>query len=466
MGEFNVISFNKILIVSMTFVVLLFFYARAEWEQPLTLEQSIEIALKNSPNISAAYRYLASRRNEVKKVWSGWFPHFSLILDYYYTGIRINKNTKSPSHIPSWVPIEYTDLYTILFLPSDSDKYVSRIGIGLDQLLFDNGEVSNSISIARIEQGLALLNLKSLERDLSYNVIVAYYELLEAEQTVKLKESLVKQKEEIVQSSEGEFKAGTLLEQGLISVKLELAKAQAELLEVQNMEQDKKDTFLQLLNMPMDTRLELDNKVTYSPVEIELDKAIDYVLTNNLEIKKQKLQTELKRHELKLARSQFWPSGTIEGSFGYERFHHDFKESLRDFDRNWYVGVNVNWPFFSGGETFFNTKAAKERYEASEKELEVLEKETKQEIYRKYRGLKNIERRLEILKKSEELTARNLEIGKTQYKQGVITERDFLDKQIALDEVSLEKTKTLFHYKIKKADFFRCIGVSDESEIK
>ena len=122
MGEFNVISFNKILIVSMTFVVLLFFYARAEWEQPLTLEQSIEIALKNSPNISAAYRYLASRRNEVKKVWSGWFPHFSLILDYYYTGIRINKNTKSPSHIPSWVPIEYTDLYTILFLPSDSDR--------------------------------------------------------------------------------------------------------------------------------------------------------------------------------------------------------------------------------------------------------------------------------------------------------------------------------------------------------
>ncbi|MEW6619372.1 MAG: TolC family protein [bacterium] len=434
----------------------------AKNHQPLTLEDGIQIALKNSLKLQSALKEIASLEANIKKAWAKWLPHLYLNIDSGYNKTEFSPYQKSVEDVPSWIPQDYREVYKNIFYAEDSKKYTNNINIGLTQWLLDNGQISTNISIAQIQYLIAKINLESIKKQLVYQVSRNYYELLKYRKMIELNQKLLNIKEEQLKKYESKLDAGIITTSLLLNKKLEVLTAKNDLMKIEDIYERKREEFLQLLDV--DTLPEFDFNIIpdYIPYEGQLKEAISKALEDNLQIQVQQLEIRLKEKEINLARSGRKVSAMITGNYGYDRSDENLKKSLDDFNKEWNVRINITLPFFTGGEVTSDIKASLNKYSAAQLTLEALKKEITSITRQKYLKIKNLERQIELLQESEKIACQDLIIAQTQYDAKIIAEEDLCDKQITLDKIILEKIETLFDHQIAKIEFFEISGPEEK----
>lgn len=420
--------------------------------QPLTLEESIQIALKNSLKIQSALKELASSNANIKKKWAEWLPHLYLTINSDYNKTEFSERQKSIQEVPSWIPEEYKEVYKNIYYAGDSKGYTNNINIGVTQLLLDDGKVSANISIAQIQHSIARVNLELIKENLVYEVSKSYYELFKYSKMMELTQKLLNLKEGQLKLYEDKLQTGVTTTPIVLTKKLDVLSTKNDLINVEGMYKRNAEEFLQLLNLDALPKFDFDIIPNYIPYEYQLKEVISYALENNLQIQQQQLEVVLKEKEINLARSGRKISAMMSGNYGYQKYDEDFKESVDDFNKNWNVKINIVWPLFTGGAVISDIKESSNKYSAVLLSLEDLKKEITSNIRQKYLKIKTLENRIELLLESEKIAKELLSITQTQYEAGITTKDDLCDKQIVLNKIILENIEALFDHQIAKIE--------------
>lgn len=180
-------------------------YAVIQKGSKLTMDDCIQIALKNSPLINKAYFNYKVSQNDEKIAKASYFPTIGV-----GTGYTFNSNK--------------TSRYT-----RNTDNYNAQAS--LSQLIWNFGKTNAQIRMQKFNKISALFNFDDIVLDTIFSVKTNYYNVLAAKATVDINRAYVQINERNYQRTKAYFDEGIKSKIDLVNAEVNLSDSKVTLVE-------------------------------------------------------------------------------------------------------------------------------------------------------------------------------------------------------------------------------------------
>ncbi len=453
--------------VALGVIVIIFLLSSSAWSQEklvkLTLDQSIEQALKGNLDLKIAKVQLQKMKSEIAQKeasfrlkanleaapisWAGKVDKFNF---HPEASLSANLLTKSGT--------TYSFNITEEKEGSEGLKTTS-LSLILTQKIFPHPRL-NSSYLSLEKAGLNLrkseLSLEEEKNCLRLGVIRSFYNILKQKREIEIKKLSLEQAKENLIMIEDKLRKGLANELDLLNAQIKVANAQDALSQSRNQLTKELTEFKGLLGI--DPRLEVElieeSEYEFEPLKMEFDQAVEEALENRAEIKQQKLTIQTCQLDLALAKSKFSPSLNIAGGYTYS-----YGDTLPRTEKEEYkASLIFEIPLLDGGESKAEIQGVQTKLKESELNLEKLKRDITAEVQNCFLDLQEKERQIEILKLSEKRCRRDLSIAQERFSKGSITKDELREKEINFKQAQIELLDTLLDYELARLTFLRSLG--------
>ena len=401
-----------------------------------TLEQAIDYALMNNPEIEQSTIEFEKSKTQTSQALSAFYPSITASGSYAYV-------TDIPVIDFEGVPVPL----------GQSENY--NLSISLQQVLFSWGKIYNAYKISDIGKKIAELTLVRKKQELRYSVTDVYYGLLVLEKMVAIaRESLLqlKRHEDVVTKR---YKAGLVPQFDVLRAQVQVANLKPQLIKTENGLRLAKEGFKMLLGMPLEEKFTITGTLDVSKDVFDLDTLIHTALEQRIELKSLKGVEEIAKLNQKIIRRTNLP--TIVGGATYNRTM-PFGFAGDEWGSNITFNIGFQWPLFTGFNTLAQHRQASLEIREAQLAYENLEKAITLEVKQGY---------LNFLAAYEALTTARDNVGQAEkafviiekrYKNGLATNLEYLDTQLALMQAKANYLSALQVYHTSSADIYKAIG--------
>ncbi len=333
------------------------------------------------------------------------------------------------------------------------------------QPVFTGFSLINKYKIAGFSLDLARLNEKTTRQAVVFEANKIYFNLLKAQKLAAIAREAVTQISAHKDVAKNFYEVGMTPLNDLLKAQVELANARQDLIIAQNNLETAKSNFNILLRRKINAPVKLKDIIDYCFFEKKIDFCFDMAEKNRLEIKAADLQVEIAQKELKLGKTDYYPSITLQGNYykvGTD-FDADGGDGISDPD-SWDITATASWDFWEWGKTGYGVKEklsalAQARYQQDEI-IDNIHLEVKQA----YLNTKESEQNIMAVKKAIEQARENFRISEERYKEQMDTSTDVLDAQTLLSRTMTNYYNALYDFKISKAYLYWAMGRAEEVE--
>ena len=333
------------------------------------------------------------------------------------------------------------------------------------QPVFTGFSLINKYKIAGFSLDLARLNEKTTRQAVVFEANKVYFNLLKAQKLAAIAREAVTQISAHKDVAKNFYEVGMTPLNDLLKAQVELANARQDFIVAQNNLETAKSNFNILLRRKINAPVKLKDIIDYCFFEKKIDFCFDMAEKNRLEIKAAELQVEIAQKELKLGKTDYYPSITLQGNYykvGTD-FDADGGDGISDPD-SWDITATASWNFWEWGKTRYGVKEklsalAQARYQQDEI-IDNIHLEVKQA----YLNTKESEQNIMAVKKAIEQARENFRISEERYKEQMDTSTDVLDAQTLLSRTMTNYYNALYDLKISKAYLYWAMGRTDEVE--
>ena len=415
----------------------------------LTLDKSVELALKQNPQHLATAQRVDAARSGVREAVSAFFPSLN------GQGQRTLNEKVMELEFPSMIPGEPPQRVEIDF----TRDY--QFSLALSMPLYTGG-----LLVAGYKQ--ADYNLKSSQQQLRqsrqstvFNTKQAFFGILLAEHFVEVAQESVKDAEDFYENVKIQYEVGMASQFDLLRSEVRLANLQPQLIKAKNNLEIAKLNLKTILGLDLSTEIETEGKLEYIPSEIDLEECITKALSNRPELKQLSFQKMIAGEGLKMARASGLPSVAVSGQYNFWADQFNFKD---DTWQNYYsLNLVLSIPVFNGLSS--SAKAAKSKAAIRELELtqEGLIEMLKFEVMQAVLKIKEAEQSLLSQEKNVEQAQESLRIAELNYNEGLVTILDVQQAQTALAQAKTNYSQALYDYAVARAELDKATGV-DKNE--
>ena len=407
--------------------------------QILTLEMSIETALKNNTSITQELERLKAGGEAVKKAFADFLPKLSMSYDY-------TRLSEEP------FVVAYGETFPV------GDKDHCQWDVTVTQPLFTGFALKSRHQIAKTEVKIEKAVVDQTILEVVKEVKVAYFRILLAQKYLMVAEEAVKQLQSHADDAEKFYQQGIIPYNDLLKSAVALADAKQSRVRAESNVKLAISVFNTVLRFGINEKTEVEDILEFKPFGYSLDEAIKIALEQRDELKALHLSLKKTDHEIKLAKSQYYPQLNLVGN--YQRTGEDLDASRNDFENshNESIMLQLNWLIFEWGKT--RAEVSKNRYEKRglNEKLIGTEDRIKLEVKEGYLDLlvaqENIETARETLKQAKE----NYRITDLQYQQQITTSTEVLDARTLLTQAETNYYNALYGYNIALAGLGRAMG--------
>ncbi len=431
---------------TMCFTVIMFCVLANGWvnaqeidlTQPLNLEQCIKIALDKSNDIKNAKLDLAIDELQIKDAKSNYFPSLNI-------GGRYNFSDKVDAGF-------------------EEENYSATITGRY--LIWDHGQRKVNLEQVRTDKDATQSRYEQTKQRLIFNIIQAYYNLLEAQNLVEVDKMLLEQSRKNTEKVRAFREEGELIEADVAAAEVREANDELNLINDQNALQVAMADLATLMGLDSGTVLQIavdpgyDAYVRTGWIELEkitLEKAIQNSLTNRPEFGEFGANMKSLESELKLTKLQRWPQLAAEYSYDSR-----IDEYLRDRENNkfgsWGVLATLTFPLFDGGVSKRRVKRLDMTLEKTKGNAVDLERNIALEVRQAYLNLKRAEKALEISSKQVRNAKLSLDVTNGRFEEGKAIPLELLDAQTIYAQSLTNQVRVFYDYKIAKSSLQRAMG--------
>src|SRR5579862_5753404 len=177
----------------------------------LTIDQGLQIALKNNPNVAITRALVEHSEAVLEEVNAGYLPQIAFSADY-----RWEKNGGAGNGTTVGSKIG----------PNSGIIQTNGGNIGLTQMIYDFGRTNAARRQAYAQFSAAHTDLASAENDLVFNFRQAFFNVLKQDELVRVGEETVRQFEKHLEQVRGFVEAGTRQKYDLTKAQVDLGNAQ------------------------------------------------------------------------------------------------------------------------------------------------------------------------------------------------------------------------------------------------
>ncbi len=430
------------------FAALLFLPVSIQAVQPLTLEESIAIALKNSLVINIAKEGAKGAEARKREAITGFLPKFST--SYSYT--RLNEE---PSfYFPGILPISTPDVAVGTI---NNYKWI----IEAHQPLFAGGGILANYQASKIAEDAAFVEESAKVQDVVRDVKISYYNILRAQRlrdTARQAVEMLNAHRDVAQNF---YRVGLIPKNDLLQAEVELANGKQAQVRAQNALELAKSSFNTVLKRELLSSVEVVDILDYKPLSQSFQSCLDIARQHRPELKLSILKAEQAGKMVRTAQSEYFPTVGLVGQ--YARFGDTPSVSGSEYQdmESWQVMAVASWNFWEWGKTKFRVDAGRAMENQAIDQGKELSDQIALEIKSAYILLQEAESQIAVSQKVIDQAEENFRISEARYKERVARSTEVLDAQTLLTKAKYEYTNALANYNTFYARLQRAMGVID-----
>ncbi len=426
--------------------VILFFPAAglgADEVPVLTLEQSIDLALKQSVSIHSAAEGVRASDFRQKEAFTGFLPKLST----YYSYQRLNEPPQSKSSITNFSPLQI----------GTADNY--NWAVEMRQPVFAGGGIKANYDINRIGAEVSRMDQAATVQDVVRDVGVTYFNILKAEKILGVARQSLEQLKAHRDDAQHFYDAGVIPKNDLLQSEVQLANGQQFLLSAENGVEIAKSQFNTVLRRDINTPTRVEDILQYKPFTKGLEECLKTAMDRRPELKAASLKIEQAKKNVDLDKSEYYPTVNLVGSYGRFGDTPDVQGSKYQDQENWYVLARADWKFWEWGRTKYRVGASRSRESQAADAMAGLKDRVTLEVKNAYLFMREAEKRVFVAQKSIEQAEENFRLNEERYKEQVATSTDVLDAQTLLTRAKSDYYGALSDYHISLMRLERSMGV-------
>ncbi len=416
--------------------------------RPLTLEESISVALKKSLVINIAKEGARGAEARKREAITGFLPKLST--SYSYT--RLNEE---PSfYFPGLPPIPAS---TMIAGTINNYNWI----IEARQPLFAGGGILANYQASKIAEDAALVEQTARSQDVVQDVKIAYYNILRAQ---RLHDTSLRSVEMLVAHrnfAENFFRVGLIPKNDLLQSEVALANGRQALIRARNAVELTKSRLNTILKRELFSPVEVVDVLDYQPLNQSLQDCLETARQHRPELKVSALRAEQAGKMVRAAQSEFFPSVSLIGN--YTRFGDTPSVSGTEYKdmESWQVMAVANWNFWEWGKTKFRVDAGRAMENQAIDQAKELNDQVALEIKNAYLLLQEAESQIAVSQKVIDQAQENFRISEARFQERVARSTEVLDAQTLLTKAESEYANALADYHISYARLQRAMGVID-----
>ena len=436
------------LFVSISVVGMILFHfhpsAYAQEEQVLSLKQCITIALRQQPALRASAALTQVNRSVLTQARSAWYPWISAQGGY----TRETNNYVFPpafSHIfPSGaMPAESNTSY---------DYYTASVGF--NWLLTNFGQRLFAIRAQQEAVKASQYDERTTKSDVIFNVTQSYYGLLAAQHFSEVAGQVVKESDKHLEQAQGFFSVGRVSRIDVATAETNAANAQVAMITAKNNVDLAMVNLLNAMGVQNTNTITVVDTITPTTQSTDIHDAIAKAMDNRSELKSLSATEQGIRESEKSTLASNLPSIIGTGGYNWAGYH-------TPMTWNWAIGVGVQFPIFSGFNTYAQYETLKARQNNIEAEADVLKQGIILQVKQAGLNLQQANDSITASKKAMDSAHLNLELAEERYTTGAGSIIELTDAETLFASTSAAYIQAIYQYNIALAQLDRAEGIID-----
>ncbi len=395
----------------------------------MEVDECVKIALEKHPLIQSAMGNAEIYKSKIAQAWANYFPTFS-------AGISYSRNDMQMSNFA--FP---TQVYDMFYAPTLSGN----------MLLFDFGKTKAQADLAKRTYEAAEYNLENSINTVIFTVKQAYYNLLFAQQQVKVYEDTVKDFTLHLEQAKAYYDIGTKAKIDVLTAEYNLGRAKLNLIQANN---TLKIAYVQLSNAmgtPEYSDYDVTDNLSTKAYGITAEEAINTAYDTSPELLAAQKKADASKLLVRASRRAFTPN--ISGFASYTRGGKQV-----DTDYGYQVGAQLNYQTVN---LLLLKKQMDEAKATYKKDLADYEN-TKQNIYfevkQAYLNLTTAQESISVAKLNMDQAKEQYDQASGRYKVGLGDAIELKDAETTYRNSQLEYYNTLLNYHVSAANLEKLMG--------
>ncbi len=453
----------------------------------LTLEECVQIALQNNPQIKQADLQVAANKNNlIQSKWQRW-PNLGFNASQ---GFSFGRNI---------------DPFTNQFVQRNIS--FNNFGLNAGATLYNGGQLQNNIKQNDLTLRASEKDLAATRNDIMLNVALAYLNILSNRELIEVARQQGTATQLQLDRTQRLVDAGSLAESQLFDLRAQLANDELSLVNAENSLESSKLQLKQLMNLPGSETIDVQTINAPDPAlrayENTVNEVFDVALQNLPQMEAAKLRVQSAGAAIEIAKAQGLPSLTISGGINTqfssaapkERFVGDgsdgqsqevvsqtrfvvvgdqtlpITEVVRvpggtlqtfnyfdqlNFNRNSSLQLNLRVPIFSNFQTKYRVANARIQQQNLEQQANIVMQQIRQNVEQAFIDMSNAGKRYSATANQVRALQEAFRVAESRLGAGAINSAEYNIAKANLDRAraNLIQTKYDYTFRTKILDFY------------
>jgi len=414
--------------------------------ESLTLDQAIELSLRNNHSIKIAEFGVARAEEDISVAKTSRLPSLHM-----YTLVSGNL-AKNDLKIPNPAANQFPGLGPF-FLLTQERKPSAVFAMTAVEPLSQQYRIGLHIKLERLSREMAQVKLRQQQNETIDQVKKTYYAILQTKSALSSVEQAVRSYRELDKVTGDYVLQHIALKADHLVVQTRLARTQYDELELNSKLLTQKEQLNSLLGREVGYEFEVTDAPAYISIETNLAAARKIALEHRPEVQQARLSFEQATLARRIKKSEYIPD--VSAGFTYLTPRNFPSTVPREFAN---VGVVVSWEFFDWGRKKHQLAEIDNFIEQAKNGLKKTEDQVLIDVGDKLRKLQLTGQALRVARLAEDSAKENLRVSTGQYKFQTVMLSDVLKSQASLAETTNEYQKALLTFWTAKAEFEKALG--------
>jgi len=418
----------------------------------LTLEKSINLALDINANLKVANLEVQKSQAQIVEARSNLFPQLNA------SGQYIRNIEKPVIFLPPGTPFGGGGSSTLEI--GYDNSYNGTLGLTMP--IFSN-QIFSGLSIAKINTELTKENLRAVKSQTISDVTKSFLSVLLAREYRDLLQKSLDNAIENLDNIKSLNTRGIVADYDLLRAEVQVENLRPQVLQAENNYQITQDALKITIGLDASIDIEVSGDLNFdSTYQIpKTEEITQQVLMSNPDLQRLEKQTQLTKESINFEKSARYPSLALFGNYQYQTQANDFKWSDYKWVNTFAMGVQLQFPIFTGFKINSRIEQAKVTNSQVEEQKRAYTEAIQTQVINVLYRIEQAMHRVQVQTKSIQQAEKGYEIAQVRYQNGVGTQLELNDADLALRQARTNYVQAVYDFQIAIADLQQLTGNSN-----
>lgn len=395
----------------------------------VTLEEAIEVALRNNPSLEGARANVEVAESNRLNAFGNFLPDVNVGSDF------------STSNAGRLDPTGQAIVQT---------SYTAQLRANYN--IFDGLRRFSDIRAARRNVEAQEATYREREFQTVLDVKTAYYNAVANRELVRVEEDRVRRQQDQLQFVRQQLAHGLATRSDSLRSRVDLNNARLAVLNAENAARASTFALAEAMGVNQPVGPDPEATLEVEPVPYERSEVLRRAMANGPSVVAARAAAEAADAEVGSARSTYWPNLNFSGGFFWRN------DEFPPRNRTWSLSVTASYPLFNGLQRETDLSRARAQAEIADTRARIAELAVRSDVDDALGQVETALAGVELARQNVELSGEDLRVSRERYRLGVATILDLQSAQITLRQAEVDLIRRRFDYQIGVARLEALLG--------